>query len=73
MVVLDNILIYQQWSKEQYTNWILQGLENCKQHELVIELAKDKFYKKELRFLGYVVSKQGIKIDKEYIKAIIES
>lgn len=51
---------------------ILQVLQKCKQYELTIKLTKYEFYKKKLIFLGHIVSRQDIKIDKNYIKDIAE-
>jgi hypothetical protein len=72
VVFINDILIYTHGLKEEHTKLILQVLEKCKQHGLVIKFSKCEFYKQELRFLGYIVSGQGIKIDKDFIEAITQ-
>lgn len=57
VVFINDILIYTNRSKEEHTKLILQVLEKYKQYRLVIKLAKYEFYKKELRFLGYIISR----------------
>jgi hypothetical protein len=70
VVFIDDILKFTHETKEEHTKLILQVLEKCKQHGLAIEFSKCEFYKQELRFLGYIVSGQGVKMDKDCIKAI---
>ena len=36
------------------------------------ELEKYAFYTKEVQFLGYIINTEGIQIDLEKVKAIIE-
>ncbi len=45
-------------------------LEQLRKHSLYANLKKRRFYQKEVRFLGYIVSHQGIQIEEEQIKAI---
>lgn len=56
VVFIDNILIYSYRSIEKHIKLILQLLEKYKQQELEIKLTKYVFYKKELKFLGYIIS-----------------
>jgi hypothetical protein len=35
-----------------------------------IKPKKTEFYRKEVKFLGYIVSREGLKIDKKKIEAI---
>jgi hypothetical protein len=35
-----------------------------------IKPKKTEFYKTEVKFLGYIISREGLKIDKKKIKAI---
>jgi hypothetical protein len=69
VVYLDNILIY----SKIYNNHIrdirkvLWALADTK---IKIKPKKIEFYRKEVKFLGYIVSREGLKIDKKKIEAI---
>ncbi len=45
-------------------------LEQLQKHLLYVNLKKCQFYQEELGFLGYIVSHQGIQIEKDQIKAV---
>ena len=45
-------------------------LEQLQKHLLYANLKKCQFHQKEMRFLGYIVSHQGIRIKEKRIKAV---
>ncbi len=45
-------------------------LDQLQKHSLYANLKKCRFYQDEVRFLGYIVSHQGIRIEEEQIKAV---
>ena len=47
-------------------------LERLREEKLFINLKKCSFVKKELVYLGFVVSVEGLKIDLEKVKVILE-
>ena len=47
--------------------WVLDVLQR---HRLFANLKKCQFYKDEVRFLGYVVSAQEVKMEDEWIEAV---
>ena len=47
-------------------------LERLREEKLLINLKKCSFAKKELVYLGFVVSPEGLKMDPEKVKAILE-
>ena len=70
IVYQDDILIYTNNSGQVHVNaiwWVLKKLEN---HRLFANLKKSWFYKDEVRFFGYIVSTQKVKIENEQIKAM---
>jgi hypothetical protein len=69
VVYLDDILVYSKTYKEhiQYIRLILTALRNA---NLCIKVEKTEFHKQEVKFLGYIVSREGLKIDSKKIKAI---
>jgi len=69
MVYLDDILIYSLTEEEHYhhLNEIMKVLDREK---LLDDLKKGTFFTREVIFLGYVVTKDEIKVDNSKIEAI---
>ena len=47
-------------------------MEKLKQEKMLINLSKFTFIQEELVYLGFVISKEGLKIYQEKVKAIME-
>jgi hypothetical protein len=69
VVYLDDILVYSKTYEEhvQHMRLILTVLRNT---DLCIKAEKTEFYKQEVKFLRYIVSREGLKIDSKKIEAI---
>ena len=69
IVYLDDILIYTDNDKSHVTavQWVLKQL---RKFSLFANLKKCRFHQEEVRFLGYVVSSKGIRIEDERIEAV---
>jgi hypothetical protein len=69
VVYLDDILVYSKTYEEhvQHMRLILTTLRDA---NLRIKVEKTEFYKREVKFLGYIVSREGLKIDSKKIEAI---
>ena len=70
IVYLDNILIFLKTYNEHIT-YVKKVLQVLKDHSLLVKLEKYKFYKSEVKFLRHIISREGIRIDPEKIKAIL--
>ena len=46
--------------------------EKLREEKLLINLKKCSFVKKELVYLGFIISVEGLKMDPENLKAILE-
>ncbi|XP_016164926.1 uncharacterized protein LOC107607488 [Arachis ipaensis] len=68
---IDDILIYSKTAKEheEHLRIVLQIL---KERKLYAKLSKCEFWKEEVKFLGYVVSKDGIAVDPSKVEAVME-
>jgi hypothetical protein len=68
---LNNILIYSNNLKEhiKHITIVLTCLSKAR---LLLEPKKCKFYKKEVKFLGYIVGIYRVQISKEKIKVVKE-
>ena len=71
LVFIDDIIVYSKNGVE-HEGHIRKVLETVKKHQLYTKLSKCDFYKKEVQYLGHVISEKGIAIDPAKIKAILE-
>jgi hypothetical protein len=71
IVYLDDILVYSR-SKEEHMRHLNYVLQRLQQEKLLLNLKKCSFMKEELVYLGFVISAEGLKMDPEKIKAIME-
>ena len=64
VVYLDNILIYSK-NPEEYTEYVRQVLERLQAYSLYAKLSKCYFDTTEVDFLRYIVSTNGVSIEKD--------
>ena len=70
ILYLDDILIYTKDAGQGYVKAVQWVLGELWKHGLFANLKKCRFYQEEARFLGYVVSSQGIRIEEKRIEAV---
>jgi hypothetical protein len=71
MVFIDNILVYSKSMKEHEENLRIV-LQRLREHQLYAKFSKCKFWTKEVPFLGHVVSPEGIAVDPNKVKEVLE-
>ena len=71
IVYLDNILIFSK-TKEEHLEHIRQVLQRLKEEKLLINLKKCSFIQKEIVYLGFFISIDGLKMDPKKVKEILE-
>ena len=71
IVYLDDILIFRKTLDEHLLH-IRRVLERLKEEKMLINLKKCSFVKRELVYLGFFVSSEGLKMDLKKVKAILE-
>eukprot|EP00253_Pinus_taeda_P019416 PITA_19416 len=71
LIFIDDILIYSRSRKEneEHLRVVLQTL---REHQLYAKFSKFDFFKEEIQYLGHVISKEGIAVDPEKIRTIME-
>jgi hypothetical protein len=71
MVFIDDILIYSRSMKEheEHLRIVLQRL---REHQLYAMFSKCEFWIKDVPFLGHVVSPEGITVDPDKVKEVVE-
>ena len=65
IVSLDDILIYTEDAGHAHFNAVCWVLNKLRKHGLFAKLKKCCFHKDEVRFLDYVMSAQGVKMEEE--------
>jgi hypothetical protein len=71
LVFFDDILIYSKTWKEHMKH-LEQVLSFLEKNQFYAKLSKCSFGKKEAEYLGHIISREGVKVDPNKIKAIIE-
>jgi hypothetical protein len=67
IIYLDDILIFSK-TEEKYKEYIKKILKKLINKNLKIKIEKTKFYAKEIDFLGFIIGREGVKIDKKKYK-----
>jgi hypothetical protein len=68
---LDNILVYSK-KEAEYMEHIRKVLIRLREAGLLLKPEKCEFYKKQVPFLGFILSDQGIQMDVSKIQVVIE-
>jgi hypothetical protein len=71
IVYLDDILIFSA-SEAEHMNDVCWVLEHLEQHSLYVNLKKCEFWTKSIKFLGFIVSTDGVSMDKHWVATISE-
>ena len=69
---LNNILVYTKGTLKEHAEAVKKVLKALLQADMRLRPNKCKFYKKEVKFLGSMITTEGIRMDPEKVKAIIE-
>jgi hypothetical protein len=72
VVYLNDILIFTKGIREEYIDKIRLILKKIRKYNLLLKPEKCEFFKKEVSFLKYIISIEGIRIDPDKIKAILK-
>jgi hypothetical protein len=55
--------VYSRRTLKEYIKHVKKVLRKLKEHKLYLQLRKCKFYTKEIDFLSFIISTEGVKID----------
>ena len=67
VVFIDDILIYLD-TEEEHKEHLKIVLQELREHQRFAKFSKCDFYKDKIKYLGHVVTKEGIFVDPEMIK-----
>ena len=69
LVFVDDILVYSK-NKEEHEEHLRIVLRVLREHQLYAKFSKCEFYQPQIQYLGHIISKAGIAVDQENIRAI---
>jgi hypothetical protein len=71
VVFIDDILIYLK-TPEEHMEHLRKALERLRRDQLYAKLEKCEFWLDSVSFLGHVISGEGVAVDPEKVKAVVE-
>ncbi|KAG8498686.1 hypothetical protein CXB51_005076 [Gossypium anomalum] len=71
VVFIDDILIYSR-DESEHAKHLKTILQTLRDKQLYAKFSKSEFWLREVRYLGHIVSGDGIKVDPSKISAIVE-
>ena len=71
IVFIDNILVYSK-DREDHDTHLRVMLETLRKERLYAKLSKCEFWLKEVSFLGYIISEEGIRVDPKKIEVVLD-
>ena len=71
IIFIDDILVYSS-SREKYEEHLHTILQTLREHYLYAKLSKCELWLPEVKFLGHVVSSDGVFVDPSKIKAVMD-
>jgi hypothetical protein len=71
MVFIDDILVYSK-SMEEHEEHLRVVLQRLREHQLYAKFSKCEFWIKEVPFLGHVISPEGITVDPDKVKEVLD-
>lgn len=71
IVYLDDILIYSK-NEEEHTEHLRTVLERLRKYHLFAKEEKCTFYTKSVEFLGFIISTEGISMDRTRVETVLQ-
>ena len=69
IIFIDDILIYSK-NEEEHKEHLKLVLQTLREHKLYAKFSKCEFFQDKVQYLGHVITKEGISMDLDKIRAI---
>jgi len=70
-VFIDDVIVETE-TEERHDKLVAEVIKRLKENDLYVKLEKCKWKVREVEFLGVVIGPEGIKIEKEKVKGVLE-
>eukprot|EP00253_Pinus_taeda_P020750 PITA_20750 len=71
LIFIDDTLIYSR-NIQEHEEHLRLVLQTVREHQLYTKYRKCDFYKEQIQYLGHIITKEGIAVDPEKIRTIME-
>ena len=71
VIYLDDILIYSE-NEQDHVALVKRVHEHLQEHQLAIAPDKCEWHRSRVNFLAYIISPEGVEMDKEKIRTVVE-
>jgi hypothetical protein len=71
VVFIDDILVFSE-NEDEHEEHLRLVLQRLRENQLYAKLSKCEFRLKEVSFLGHVISKEGLSVDPDKVKDVLE-
>ena len=71
IIFIDDILIYSR-SEQEHEEHLRLALQTLREHRLYAKFSKCEFWLEEVKFLGHVISREGLAVDPSKIEVVID-
>ena len=71
VIYLDDILIYSE-NEQDHVALVKRVLDRLQEFQLAIVPDKCKWHRYSINFLGYIISPEGVEMDQEKIRTVVE-
>jgi hypothetical protein len=71
LVFIDDILIYSK-NREEHEEHLRLVLQVLREHHVYAKFSKCNFFQKQIHYLGHVLSEEGVAVDPDKIRSIME-
>ena len=69
---MDDVLVYTNGTLSEHVQHVRTVLEKLKERGLYVKLEKCEFHTQKTRFLGFIISPEGITMDPDRISTIVD-
>ena len=70
-VFFDDVIVHSK-TLEEHKEHLAKVFKELQEHNLYVNSKKSEFFLKEIRYLGHIISKDGIRMDLDKVKIIQE-